>query len=266
MTRAWPLAVVLPLGGLLTACAGGDGTSTTTFSSVGESSTGTPTPDDTSTGEPTPVPTPAEGTGSTGPGPSDSSEGTTTAADSDGSSDDGCLPGTLDCACDEGETCAGELLCLGGVCQDPQCGGDIHEPNDDEANAVYLGQIDDSDDSGGVFSGSLHHDGDVDWFYYQGDDDFTGNVDPARQLVSSGQVRLCKFLECDNGVSETEFECPAGTAYALSPMARPGCCATGDVVLPDLNCAGVTEDNAMIYMRVDMPEDACVTYSVAYHY
>ncbi|MEM7160140.1 MAG: hypothetical protein AAF799_45300 [Myxococcota bacterium] len=264
MTRAWPL--VLSLGGLLTACAGGSETDTTTANLAG-SSTGEPTPSESTTGEPTPAPTPMEDTTTTDPGPVDSSDdgGTTTEADS-GSSDEGCTPGTLDCGCDDGMTCAGELLCLGGVCQDAQCGGDIHEPNDDEGNAVYLGEIDDSDDSGGVFSGSLHHDGDVDWFRYQGDDDFTGNVDPARQLVSSGAVRLCKFLECDNGISETEFECPPGTSYALSPMARPGCCATGDVELPDLNCAGVSEDNAMVYIRVDQPEDTCVTYSVAYHY
>jgi hypothetical protein len=67
-------------------------------------------------------------------------------------------------------------------------------------------------------------------------------------------------------LAETEFECPAGTQYALSTMARPGCCATDAIALPDLNCAGDTEDNATVYIRVDQPEAACVTYSVSYHY
>jgi len=202
--------------------------------------------------------TPAGTSDSTGPGG-------TSDETADSSSEGGCTPGTEDCTCDAEGACESALLCLGNVCQPSQCDGDLHEPNDDEATAVDLGMIDDSDDPG-VFSASLHQPEDVDWFRYQGDDDFGSNVAPERELVSSGGLRLCKFLECDNGLAETEFECPPGTEYALSPMARPGCCASGGIALPDLNCTGVIEDNATVYIRVDQPEEACVTYSVAYQY
>lgn len=204
----------------------------------------------------------SDGSSSSGPGPIDGSSTTDEPADTSTGS---CAPGTEGCPCDAG-ACEGELVCLGDVCQAAQCDGDVFEPNDDEASATDLGMVSDNDASGGIVSASLHHPGDVDWYRYQGDDDITGNVDPARELVSSAGVRLCKFLECDNGLAETEFECPAGTQYALSPMARPGCCASDGIALPDLNCTGVTEDNAMVYIRVDQPEEACVTYSVAYHY
>lgn len=234
------------LGGTTTdtgeASGSSSGTTATTIGTVG--GTGTSTTD-------TPDPLDDSGT-STTDGPTDTSTG-------------GCVPGTEGCPCDAG-ACEGELLCLGDVCQAAQCDGDVFEPNDDEAAPTDLGEINDNDDNGGIVSGSLHHPGDVDWYRYQGDDDITGNVDPARELVASAGVRVCKFLECDNGLGQTEFECPAGTQYALSTMARPGCCASDGIALPDLNCTGVSEDNAAVYIRVDQGEDACVTYSVAYHY
>ncbi|MCH9688013.1 MAG: hypothetical protein K0V04_41670, partial [Deltaproteobacteria bacterium] len=124
----------------------------------------------------------------------------------------------------------------------------------------------DNDDNGGVVSASLHTPGDVDWYQYQGDDDVTGNVNPEREVVASAGLRLCKFLECNVGLDETEFECPVGTQYGLSPMGRAGCCAEGGVALPDLNCTGTFDDSATVYIRVDAPERPCVTYSVAYHY
>lgn len=229
------------------------------------SSTGTAGEETDSSSTGAPPPSDSSDTSTTAPPPADSSSSGSADSSSGGSDDEGCPVGTDGCPCDAG-ACADTLLCLGDVCQPAQCDGDGFEDNEDEASAHDLGEINDSDDNGGVISGSLHHDGDVDWYRYQGDDDFTGDVDPARTLVSSGGVRMCKFLECDVGIAETEFECPAGTDYAFSPGGRPGCCANGAVELADLNCTGVTEDNAAVYIRIDQPADPCVTYSVAYHY
>lgn len=260
---SWPsrLAVAAAIGLGVAGCAEGEATSTT-GPDLGASST-----DDTSGSSEGPGTTAVtvsgsgEGTGST----TSSVDGTST-TDAPGDTSTGeCPVGTEGCPCDGG-VCDGDLLCLGDVCQAAQCDGDLFEPNDDEADATDLGMINDNDGDGGIVSGSLHHAGDVDWYRYQGDDDITGNVDPARNVVSSAGLRLCKFIECDNGLAETEFECPAGTQYALSTMARPGCCASDGIALADLNCTGVLEDNAMVYLRVDMPEEECVTYSVAYHY
>ena len=251
------------IGLLSLACSAGQNADSTSFG-PGGSTTSTDDPSESSTGRSTTTGI-VDGTGdgessSSGPPP-----GTTTSgSSSEGSTGEACPAGSEGCACNAG-TCDDDLVCLDDTCQ-VVCDEDVFEPNDDEATAQDLGEINDNDGNGGVVSGSLHHLGDVDWFRYAGNDDVTGNVDPARELVSSGSVRLCKFLECENGLEETEFECPAGTQYALSPMARPGCCATGDVALPDLNCGGVTEDNAMVYMRVDQPVPACATYSISYHY
>lgn len=264
MQMSWIGRVVLCCA-LPLSCAGGDdppsGSAATIASSSGDdSTTGEPPPASTSTTDP--ATTDGDGTSTT-----DTPPATDTGADSTGGSSDdqSCPPGTDGCPCDGGG-CAGDLLCLGDVCQPAQCDGDVFEDNEDEASAFDLGEINDNDDNGGVVSGSLHHDGDVDWFVYQGDDDITGNVDPARDIVASAGMRVCKFIECDNGLDATEFECPAGTDYALSPQSRQGCCSDGAIALDDLNCTGTIEDNARVYIRLDQPEDTCVTYSVAYHY
>jgi hypothetical protein len=227
-----------------------------TSSSSGSSSDGSAA-GTTSVGEGDGTPT------STGAGSLDDT-GSSTTADPTGTTDDGCPLGSDGCPCNAG-VCDGNLGCLGGTCQ-TVCEPDVFEPNDEEAAATDLGEINDNDSNGGIVSASLHHAGDVDWYRYAGDDDITGNVDPARELVASGNVRICKFIECDNGLAQTDFDCPPGTQYALSTMARPGCCATGGIALDDLNCTGVTEDNATVYIRIDQPEPACVSYSVSYHY
>ncbi|MCX4240743.1 hypothetical protein [Paraliomyxa miuraensis] len=255
--NTWMAALV---GLVATGCAEGNATSTT-GPDLGASSSGEA---DDSEASSTSTTATSIGTGD-GSSTGSADDASTSTTDAPGDTSTGqCPAGTEGCPCAAG-ACDDDLFCLDDVCQAAQCDGDLLEPNDDEATATDLGMVDDSDE-GGIVSASLHHPGDVDWYRYQGDDDITGNVDPAREIVASAGLRLCKFLECDNGLAQTEFECPAGTQYALSPSARPGCCASDGIALPDLNCTGVTEDNAMVYIRVDMPQEACVTYSVSYHY
>lgn len=251
----------------LAACSSGGPPISTMSGSGSESSSDGP---DLTTVDPTIDPTSGvTPVGTTGPDTADSgSQGTDTGPTDTGPTDTGCPPGTEGCPCDA-DSCAGDLICAGDTCLAVPCDPDVFEPNDDEQSAYDLGDITSSDGDASVVSGSLQHPGDVDWYRYHGEDVISGNVDPARDLVAAGQVRLCKFLECDNGLNETQFECPANTQYALSPMARPGCCLTSDmndVTLPDLNCTGVTGDDAVVYLRVDQSTDTCISYSVSYHY
>jgi hypothetical protein len=201
--------------------------------------------------------------GSSGAG---SSEGGDTTSGSSGS--DGCTPGTEGCPCDAGD-CDPELSCVGDVCVAAVCDVDVNEPNDDENSATVLGDVGSNNGNGSRLTGTLGGLGDVDWYRYSGSDDINGAVDPARTLTSTVEVRMCKFLECNVGLPSTEFECPAGTDYALSPGARSGCCVTGDaaeIAVPDLNCAGVVSDDAEVFIRIDQPAAECANYGVAYHY
>jgi hypothetical protein len=144
----------------------------------------------------------------------------------------------------------------GGACTDP-----FPEPNDTEADAVYLGAIDDCDSSAAMLEGVLAGD-DVDWWTYDGID---GNciVDADRQFSSmGGSIRVCKYFDCP-GVVVT---CPNGTSPDNSPdQGLPGCCSqAGFNVAPD--CNGL-DDSSYVFIRVDkQPIDDCVGYALAYHY
>jgi len=236
----------------------GGGSTDAAETTASSDATETPTPATSESGATT---APSEDD-STGEADTTSDGGSTGVADSSG----GCALGTAGCPCDEG-ACEGALLCTNDVCERESCDPDRFEPNDDEATATDLGRIDDLDSSGGTVEGSLDSDSDVDWYRYAGDDDIGSVVDPARTLVASAGIRMCKFFECDNGLAQTEFDCPDGADYALSSMARPGCCSTsGEIALPELNCADVSEDNAAVYIRIDLPEQVCTTYELSYHY
>ena len=201
-------------------------------------------------------------------GSSSSSNGSTDTTDTSPSSSEtsGCPVTTLGCSCD-GETCSDGLVCVDGLCEPPSaCDADLLEPNDEEAMPTLLGEISDDDDDGGSIFGTLDGPDDVDWYRYTGDDDILSNVDPARFVKATGGLRLCKFAECEGGIEDTDFECPAETEAATSPLGRPGCCAPAGIVLGDANCLGVLEDNMQVFMRVDQAEDACTAYELIYHF
>ncbi len=136
------------------------------------------------------------------------------------------------------------------------------EPNDSEANAIDLGTVDDDDGDGGIVSGILAGVGDTDWYKYYGDDTFPGVAEPERSLSSSDPVRLCKFMQCVDG--DGSPSCPGGTDPATSPDGREGCCGDTGFTM-GIECSGTDDDN-MIYFRVQTTTNDCVTYSVEYHY
>ena len=146
------------------------------------------------------------------------------------------------------------------------CTDDGVEPNETEAGASFLGDFNDNDSNGSSFSGVLNGMDDVDWYRYAGDDDFGSIVDPFRSISANGELRFCKFAECEDGLDETEFPCEDGATEATSPEGRPGCCADSIIHIPDANCTGTTDDSMAIYIRIDQPTTECVEYTVNFHY
>lgn len=141
------------------------------------------------------------------------------------------------------------------------------EPNDTEASAVVLGEIDDCDESGSKTSGVLAGPNDVDWYRYVGDDDIGCVVDPQRDFAIAGGAfaRICKFVECASGATDaSSVQCPDGTAKETSPSGRPGCCDAKPFAI-DVDCSGLSDD-ATIYLRVDEANADCVAYELGYHY
>lgn len=134
------------------------------------------------------------------------------------------------------------------------------EPNDSEDTARDLGAINDCDSNGAQIAHSLEV-GDVDWFRYQGSDNFGCVVDPTRSLVTTGELRMCKFAECLEG--EVSVTCEDGSSPATSPNLHPGCCHTTGFGM-DVDCPG-TDDDAIITIRFDQ-NTTCADYVLDYHY
>lgn len=140
------------------------------------------------------------------------------------------------------------------------------EPNEEEDNAVDLGDIGCMDDPQ-TFMGVLVSDTDVDWYTYHGVWGFNcGDIDPSpsHTLTASDNVRMCVFADCDQ--SNPVFECQNGAQDAMSPGGLPGCCNTGDITFL-LNCQMTGNESARMFVRLDEgPVDGCVDYSVEYSY
>lgn len=147
------------------------------------------------------------------------------------------------------------------ACEDPG-----FEPNEEENDAEDLGDNSCPAEPGNLM-GVLDGDTDVDWFRFRGVDGMGcgfGDPEVSHTLTASDAVRLCVFVECDQG--QDDFQCPMGTQANDSPDNRPGCCSDGDIVI-DLNCSGTMTETADFFIRVDQaPADACVEYSVTFDY
>lgn len=233
--------------------------------STGATSTGEDPPNSTTTVTASGTTLTSTTTTTTSTTEDDTSSSTEPAAESSSDST-GCPLGTQDCPCD-GDACEDGLSCTGGTCTVPgACEQDLLEPNGNEENPTLLGEVDDDDDDGGSIFGILDGPDDVDWYRYSGNDTVLGNVDPARFVKADGGLRLCKFAECEDGVEATEFECPAETEAAVSPVGRPGCCAPMGIALGDANCTGSIDDDMQVFLRIDQAEQACVDYELIYHY
>jgi hypothetical protein len=147
------------------------------------------------------------------------------------------------------------------------CGeGPSSEPNDTEATARDLGTIGDCDSEGEQISGVLTGFADVDWYKYLGSDKSAFcSVSPARSLVASHPVRLCKFVQCLDGQAPS-FSCPSGTSSATSPDGRAGCCGSAGFDFGASCGSFLGSDDLRVYLRVTTEEQACVEYTIDYHF
>jgi hypothetical protein len=146
------------------------------------------------------------------------------------------------------------------VCEDPG-----PEPNDSEDNAIDVGEQA-CNQAAETFEGVLDGDGDVDWFSYHGTFSALCIIGPnsAHTVTASDDVRLCVFVDCDQG--NANLNCKNGAQEADSPEGLPGCCSGADVDF-DVDCGLLSGKNSRVYLRVDeAPADACVEYSVQYKY
>ncbi len=196
------------------------------------------------------------------------------ASTDEGSTEDGEVPcdGELGCACGVDAPCADLLVCEAGVCiETAACDPDEFEGNGTEDTAYLLGLIGDLDSYGGTVNASLDGDGDVDWFQYQGIDEFGAFVNPYA-AVSVLSLRVCIYAEClEEGLAATAVTCPEGTMQSPSPGGRPGCCAEGNPGFElDLECGGfnpIGNEDAIISMRVEGGElGVCQDYSLSFHF
>lgn len=271
MRRPSPLLLLLSLA---PACTGGENLSDST---EGELTSGLATDDASSSGDGSATSTGDDPTGGTTSGaptttgePATSTTGDASTGDptdaTTGSTGSICDVGTVNCACDQG-MCQDGLVCTNDVCVPGlTCMGDV-EPDNSEPEATALGEVTDDDTetlmAEGVITGLI----DVDWYSYHGVDTAFHVSEPTVKVTSSATLRICQFIECDNGGAVmTEITCPAGTQSALSGALRPGCCGGATFTISDFNCPG-SDENLKVFVRIDKPmNDECVDYSLTVHY
>lgn len=172
-----------------------------------------------------------------------------------------CVPGELDCPCDIGSTCTGDLMCIDGVCvAEPACDEPEVEPNDDEASAVVLPDVTCGQPAvmaNGAFDGA-----ETDWFVYHAEDAIACFESPDIVVESDVDVAACAFVSCDSG--NEDVSCQGGAQDDTSPDGLPGCCDQNGVEL-DFNCQ-FGASNASIFVRLVSLDAACVPYELAFDY
>lgn len=177
----------------------------------------------------------------------DSSEDEDTAVEEDsGTSADSAPDTEMDTAVDTGTDTAPVM-----------CTGEESEPNDTDTMARALTNIDDCDGSGKSWSGVLHDEKDVDVYTFQGSDTFGCSVNAYAK--ATGDVWMCLKPVCKTG-STTYKGCTKGT--------RTGDDCCGNEVEADFNCAGTTDESAVVTIRITSTSTllTCGAYTIQYHY
>lgn len=205
--------------------------------------------------------------GSTGPMPTTSA---TTSADDSSTGDPDttagstgeCPPGALGCPCDIGSTCDGELLCVEGTCVDtPACDEPEGEPNDDEASAVALDEV--QCGAAAMMAAGAFDGAESDWFSYHANDGIACFENPDVAVTSDTDVAVCLYVDCDNG--QTNVNCSGGSQDDVSPDGLDGCCDQNAVSLGGFDC-GISAANATIFVRLTSIDAACVPYELSFDY
>jgi hypothetical protein len=193
---------------------------------------------------------------STGAGPTD-----------DASDEPPCPPGELDCPCDVGSACDGDLQCVEGVCvARPACDEPEGEPNDDEASAIDQGDLacgGDAIEVEGAFDGT-----DMDWYTTvpMGGGVCFASPAAAVEVEGEAEVTVCMYAACDMGNTTVGcgFGPDAGTPDT-SPEGADGCCGTGSVSLDSVSCQAI-DQSYVSWVRVSTAQDECLPYTLTLTY
>lgn len=175
-----------------------------------------------------------------------------------------CPPGELDCPCDVGSTCTGELICEDGTCVgEPACEEPEGEPNDDEASAVELAEVT-CGQAAMTTMGGLGG-AESDWFSYHAVDAIACGSNPDVSVTADVDVAVCVYVDCDN--DQTSVNCSGGSDDT-SPDGLEGCCDQNAVDL-GFDCGGFPlpdPRDATIYVRLTSIDAACTPYEMAFDY
>ena len=236
------------------------------------SSTGGDTPSTMSATNPT-APTTMTAASMSGTGNDESTSGppdpdsTGGVSGSDTASDVGCPPGELDCPCDLGSTCMGDLMCVDGTCvAQPACEQPEGEPNDDEASAVDLGALDCGAEpivQAGALDGT-----DLDWYTTQPNPGVVCFNNPSATAVAAdgSDLTVCIYAQCNMGNTSVGcgFGQNAGTPDT-SPDGAEGCCNTGSATLESVTCQSF-DQTYDAWVRVSAAQDQCLDYELTLEY
>lgn len=236
----------------------GTGTATTTGTTTG---TGTATGAGTTTGAGTGTGT-GSGTGSGSGTGTGSGTGSGTGTGTGGTCVDNDYTGWV----------GGGPGCIGGAGGTGGTGGSGFDAPNAETNAVYLGEIEDDDDCGGVVSGVINGNTDVDWYYYHGTDHVLALVDPVRDRQQDQDLQICAYVDCDNGETDPGVSC-TDSQPDQSGQGLDGCCTDGNATSFEIGFCCTTgclgSEDANLYISVAGPtlgSSACVDYEILFHY
>jgi hypothetical protein len=207
-----------------------------------------------------PVTSGVEGTG-TSTGPESTSSGTTST---------GCPLGAQGCGCDDGDCDTGLECSEDDICEPiPACSEleEESEPNDDEDSAPDGGDLGDSNPTFQEVEGVLDGETQEDWYNWHCNDTPIGQFEMNHEIEAEEIVRVCMYLDCDNGNDPT-LDCPEDSVADTSPGGRLGCCTTEtELSVVDFSCNDDgDDDSAEVYVVVaDAPEDSCLAYTLGFH-
>lgn len=141
---------------------------------------------------------------------------------------------------------------------------DTNDVGNTDATAKALPGITDNDADAASVNSIIDGALDVDMYSVAGADTF-GYVINGTITTPTPEVEVCMFAKCQKGTMNF-MGCSGGT-QSTNDIAMPGCCLTspGTAVL-NHNCTGTTDDSLNTFIRVKGLKNACIPYSVTYHF
>jgi hypothetical protein len=145
------------------------------------------------------------------------------------------------------------------------CPADAYEPNDTQATAKDLGDMQDDPNSAKAIASSVHLGSDQDWFRVHVADKGLGGDPEVKVVVSSGFTVTTWFV-CDGHHRALDAKCVHGTSDPERIDDVEGCRGErlddipDDVVMTTTDCDGTSNDDGTLYIRVTrsaFTEDTC---------